>query len=68
MCEEVYEEVNLCAVSGAIPTTFVRNVCSEWYGNGMADMILTKDGKRSKYSAKTHIPKKRAKTLQSNFI
>ena len=62
----MHEGFNLCSISGDVPTVFARNVIWKWYRNDIANMILTKNGRRSKKSLKEHVPKRRNKALKSN--
>ncbi len=48
------------------PTIFARAVLYDEYGEALANMIATKNGKRSKKTAKKRIPKGHLKVLRSN--
>ncbi len=55
---EKYEHLTL-------PTIFSRAIMFDEFGEALANMIATRDGKRSKKSTKQRIPKGHLKALQS---
>jgi hypothetical protein len=65
------EGVNLCAASDApVPTIYGREIMGVWYGPNIESMILTKNGRTSRRTAKQTVPKARTKALKSkcNFM
>jgi hypothetical protein len=48
------------------PTIFARAVLYDEYGEALTNMIATKNGKRSKKTAKKRIPNGHLKALKSN--
>jgi hypothetical protein len=62
------EGVNLCAASDApVPTIYGREIMGVWYGPNIESMILTKNGRTSRRTAKQTVPKARTKALKSKY-